>query len=140
MTRLHAVFAIACIGAATAIATPAEASISRDLSRSAFSIKATTDAGPFASAPRLVQPSLTQELKAIEQRQVAAAECVALCDLSASVEAHPFGVASAEPPNRSEDAWGNYRPRNPASRQVGAGDLLRVTRGGALRCMLSATK
>ncbi len=109
MTRLHAVFAISCIGAITAIATSAEASITRDLSRSAFSIKATTDQDPFAAAPQLVLPSLAQEVRAIEERQAAAAECVALCDLAASVEAHPFGVASAEPLNRSEDAWGNYR-------------------------------
>jgi len=109
MTRLQAILAIACIGATTAISSPAEASITRGLSRSAFSIKASTDPDPFAAAPQLVLPSLTQEVRAIEERQAAAAECVALCDLAAGIEAHPFGVASAEPLNRSEDAWGNYR-------------------------------
>jgi RHS repeat-associated protein len=64
-------------------------------------------ADPFATAPQLDLPSLTQQLRAIEE--IAASECVALCALASGIEAHPFGVASAEPPNRSEDAWGNYR-------------------------------
>ena len=85
----------------------AEASVPRDLSRHKFSTKISED--PFATAPKLDPPSLTQQLRAIEERQAAAAECVALCEIAAGIEAQPFGVAAAEPLNRSEDAWGNYR-------------------------------
>jgi len=63
----------------------------------------------FAAAPQLVTPSLAEELRAIEEKANQTADCVALCDIAAAVETHPFGVASAEPLNRSEDAWGNYR-------------------------------
>ncbi len=78
----------------------AEASTSRDTSFKPAS---------FAAAPQLVTPSLVEELRAIEAKASKAAECVALCDIAAAVEAHPFGVPSAETPRRSEDAWGNYR-------------------------------
>ena len=85
----------------------AEASVPRDLSRHKFSTKISED--PFATAPKLDPPSLTQQLRAIEERQAAAAECVALCEIAAGIEAQPFGVAAAEPLNRSEDAWGQFR-------------------------------
>jgi RHS repeat-associated protein len=67
------------------------------------------NADPFAAAPEMDLPSLTQQLRAMEERRIAASACVALCELAAGIEAHPFGVASADPLNRSEDAWGNYR-------------------------------
>ena len=64
---------------------------------------------PFAALPTLPPPPVLDQLRVIEERASKAADCVALCELAAGIDAHPFGVASAEPPNRSEDAWGNYR-------------------------------
>ncbi len=89
-------------------ASTADASIHRGLSRSAlaFSIKAADD--PLAAAPQLTLPSLTQELEASEARRVAASQCVALCDLAATVEAHPFDRVALVPPNRPEGFTGHY--------------------------------
>jgi len=90
-----------------AFGAPADAEASLPLD--APSSRVFKNADPFATAPEMDLPSLTQQLRAMEERRVAASECVALCELAAGIDAHPFGVASAEPLNRSEDAWGNYR-------------------------------
>lgn len=109
MRQLRSRLAIVLVWFVVALgASSAEASISRDLSNRSR-LGALTSADSFAVAPTLSSPSLAEELSAIEAKASKAADCVALCDLAATVEAHPFGVASAESPNRSEDAWGNYR-------------------------------
>ncbi|MBX7184951.1 MAG: hypothetical protein K1Y01_07370, partial [Vicinamibacteria bacterium] len=76
--------------------TTAEASVPKD-----FSFKVDR----FAAPPQLAMKPITGTLAAIEQD----AGCTALCDLAASVEAHPFGQAVAVTPLGTQDAWGNYR-------------------------------
>ena len=90
-----------------AFGAPAAAEASLPLDARASRVFKTAD--PFATAPQLDLPSLTEQLRAVEERRATASGCVALCELAAGIEAHPFGAASAEPLNRSEDAWGNYR-------------------------------
>ena len=94
-------FVVGVLSAATA-----EASISRDLPRSALSIKAAED--PFATAPQLALPSLTQELKVIDDRLTAASGCVALCDLADAIEVRAFVRVALVPRNRAEGYTGHY--------------------------------
>ena len=95
-------FVIGVLGASSA-----DASIPRDASRSTFTLGAASDT--FATAPQLKLPPFTEELKAIDARVAAASECVALCELVAGIEAHPFGRAELVIPFGTQDAWGNYR-------------------------------
>jgi len=64
---------------------------------------------PFAAAPKLSQPSIAEQLKALEERANRASACVALCELAASIDAHPLGrEVSIHAPIRTEGFTGHY--------------------------------
>ena len=68
------------------LASPAEASVSRDVS---------FKADPFAALPQLARPAFVEVAKAVERTNT---ECVALCELAASVDVDPFGYGSKPRP------------------------------------------
>ena len=77
-------------------ASSADAAVSRDFS--SFP-RLSSSADSFDAAPSLNLPSITDQLKSIEEKTTTAAECVALCDLAAEIDRNPLG------PGASREIW-----------------------------------
>jgi hypothetical protein len=68
---------------------------------------------PFAAAPKLSLPSIAEQLKAVEGRVNRASTCVALCELAASIDAHPlWREVSIHSPIRTEGVGAQGIPQS----------------------------